>query len=399
MAPLVPEIISNEFNFIIALLVGIGFGFALEQAGFSATKKMVGLFYGYDFTVLKVFFTAGVTAMLGVVVLGHIGYLNLDMIYVNPTFLPSALVGGFIMGIGFIVGGFCPGTSVCAAAIGKLDGMAFIVGSILGIFAFMEFYPMLKGLYTAQAMGPILIFDQLGISRNAFALILTLIAIGAFYGITLIENKVNDRKTIYPKKLVTKYVAAGAIAMGLIAFVFTTPNSEERITQKIEAAKAAGKCEFRLIEADKLASEMSQNHYDFYLLDVRSPEEYKKSHIPLAINVPLDSIRHLEYKHYFTQKHRKVVFYANDFETPREACLITKFIGKSENYVLKQSEKEFNTLFHLESDNRYADADESKEIIRFRHNAARKLHNLEEALKHQSAPVKKKAAKVQGGCS
>ena len=58
MAPLVPDIIGNEFNLVVALFIGIAFGYILEQAGFSSTKKLVGLFYGYDFTVLRVFFTA-----------------------------------------------------------------------------------------------------------------------------------------------------------------------------------------------------------------------------------------------------------------------------------------------------------------------------------------------------
>jgi hypothetical protein len=136
MGPLVPDIIGNDLNFIIAIFIGIAFGYILEQAGFSTSKKLVGLFYGYDFTVLRVFFTAGVTAMLGVVAMGHFGLLDLSLIYVNPTFLWSAIVGGLIMGLGFVIGGFCPGTSVCAAAIGKIDAMIFIAGSFAGVFIF-----------------------------------------------------------------------------------------------------------------------------------------------------------------------------------------------------------------------------------------------------------------------
>ena len=89
MGPLVPHVISSEFNFVIAFLIGIGFGFLLEQAGFSSTRKLVGLFYGYDFTVLRVFFTAGITAMIGILLLAHFDQLDLSLIYVNPTFLWS----------------------------------------------------------------------------------------------------------------------------------------------------------------------------------------------------------------------------------------------------------------------------------------------------------------------
>ena len=103
MGPLVPSIISSEFDLIIAIILGFGFGFILEQSGFSSSKKLVGLFYGYNFVVLKVFFTAGITAMIGVLAFGHFGLLDISLIYVNPTFLKSAIVGGMVMGVGFII--------------------------------------------------------------------------------------------------------------------------------------------------------------------------------------------------------------------------------------------------------------------------------------------------------
>jgi hypothetical protein len=87
MGPLVPDIISNNLNFIVALVIGILFGAILEQAGFSTSKKLVGLFYGYDFTVLRVFFTAGLVAMIGVMGLAHFGLLDMSLVYINPTFL------------------------------------------------------------------------------------------------------------------------------------------------------------------------------------------------------------------------------------------------------------------------------------------------------------------------
>jgi hypothetical protein len=200
MGPLVPFIISNEFNLIIALIAGIGFGFVLEQAGFSSTKKLVGLFYGYDFTVLKVFFTAGVTAMIGVLLLAHWGLLDLSLIYINPTFLWSALLGGSIMGVGFIIGGFCPGTSICAASIGKLDGLAFVFGGGIGVLFFAELYPMVKSIFLSEAWGGVLINEMLGMSKIVFAFILTTIAIVAFYFTGLIENRVNGVPSSVDKK-------------------------------------------------------------------------------------------------------------------------------------------------------------------------------------------------------
>src|SRR5664279_2268788 len=191
MGPLVPEVIGNELNFIVALLVGIAFGFVLEQAGFSTSKKLVGLFYGYDFTVLRVFFTGGVTAMLGVIALEHFGLLDIKLIYVNPTFLWSAIVGGLIMGLGFVTGGYCPGTSVCAAAIGKIDAMIFIGGSLLGVLLFAEGYPLFEGLYKAGAWGNIRIFELAGASQGLFAFLLVFMAVTAFIVTTMIEKRNN----------------------------------------------------------------------------------------------------------------------------------------------------------------------------------------------------------------
>ena len=166
MGPLVPDIISNNLNLVAALLIGGLFGMILEQAGFSSTRKLVGLFYGYDFTVLRVFFTAGVTAMLGVITLDHFGLLDMSLVYINPTFLWSAIVGGLIMGLGFVLGGFCPGTAFCAAAIGKLDAMVFIGGAVLGWFFFAEAYPLFEGLYKAANWGSPQIFETLHISQG-----------------------------------------------------------------------------------------------------------------------------------------------------------------------------------------------------------------------------------------
>ncbi len=181
MGPLVPqEIIGADWNLFIAFVVGIGFGFVLEQAGFSSSRKLAGMFYGYDTVVLKVFFTAAITAMLGLLFFSLFGWIDLSLIYVNPTFLGSAIVGGIIMGAGFIIGGFCPGTSVCAAAIGKIDAMVFIGGIFVGIFAFAEGYPLVKDFYMSGSLGPIKLSDILGLSGGFFALLVIIAALVMF---------------------------------------------------------------------------------------------------------------------------------------------------------------------------------------------------------------------------
>jgi uncharacterized membrane protein YedE/YeeE len=95
--------------------------------------------------------------------------LDLDAICVNPTWLYPAIVGGVIMGIGFILGGYCPGTGECAAAIGKIDAMFFVGGGFLGVLAFGELYPMYEKFYESTSLGPIKVYDSLGMSQGLFA--------------------------------------------------------------------------------------------------------------------------------------------------------------------------------------------------------------------------------------
>lgn len=182
MGPLVVyEIISENVNLFLAFIIGIGFGFVLESNGFSSSRRLAGMFYGYDTTVLKVFFTAAIVGSVGLLFLGLFKWIDLSSIYINPTYLWSTLGGGVVMGAGFIMGGYCPGTSFCAASIGKLDALAFIGGMFIGILIFTEGYPLWEGFYNAKFMGSPVISEMLGTSRGFLTLLVILIALGMFW--------------------------------------------------------------------------------------------------------------------------------------------------------------------------------------------------------------------------
>ena len=398
MGPLVPDIISNEFNFIIAIIVGMGFGFALEQAGFGSTRKLVGLFYGYDFTVLKVFFTAGVTAMVGITSLNHLGLLDVDIIFINPTFLWAAIIGGVIMGGGFIIGGFCPGTSVVAAASGKIDGWAFVFGAGLGIFAFVEGYPLIKDLMVAENLGDLLVFEMTGISREAFALIMVFVATGAFVGVTMIENNVNNKTTQWLKKDITKYSMAVGLAVITVLITMITPTRGELMNQRIDAKLASGECQPKMMEGDKLAYELMHQYYQYNVIDVRSAEEFKAFHIPTAINIPLDKLHEAENLAIIVQNIKTNVFYGASYEQSQRACLVAKYHGKADNFALSNTADEFNSNFFLLSDDPI-EANVDQDVYIFRKDAAQKLKEIGEAVANLDRPVVKKVKRVQGGCS
>ena len=398
MGPLVPNIISNEFNLIVALIAGIGFGFTLEQAGFSSTKKLVGLFYGYDFTVLKVFFTAGITAMIGVLLFGQMGILDLSLIYINPTFLWSALVGGAIMGLGFIIGGFCPGTSVCAASIGKLDGLAFVFGSGFGVIAFAEGYPMFEKIYLAEAWGPVLINEKLGMSKIVFGFLLTAIAFIAFFLTRLIEKKVNNDQSKLPKKRILAYVSAVGFAFMVLIVIAIMPDRYSRLESRINQALAQSDLTSVEVPADKLATEIVNNYYRINIIDVRSPEAFKAYHLPFAINIPFDKMSDRQWKTILDQKHKTNYFYADDQQLAKKGYLKAEFLGKAENYILIESSSDFKNLF---SNLTPPDSNASKNELNtynFRQKAATDMKMLVEALKNSTEPVIVKTSKIKGGC-
>lgn len=181
MGPLYPqELLSGEFNLLIGFLIGIGFGFALEASGFTNTRKLAGVFYGYDVTVIKVFFTASLTALIGLFLLHYMGWIDITVTFFPKTFWIPTLIGGVIMGLGFIVGGFCPGTSLTAAATGKIDAIVFLVGTMIGIFGFIFSFNMWKNLRTAGNMGKVNIAEWLGIKEGLFIFLFVIIAIVTF---------------------------------------------------------------------------------------------------------------------------------------------------------------------------------------------------------------------------
>ncbi len=398
MGPLVPTIIGNEFNLMIALIAGIGFGFVLEQAGFSSTKKLVGLFYGYDFTVLKVFFTAGVTAMIGVLMLGHWGLLDLSLIYINPTFLWSALVGGAIMGLGFIIGGFCPGTSVCAAAIGKLDGLSFVFGTFLGVLFFSETFPVFEKIYTSEAWGPVLINETLGMSRIVFALLLTAVAILAFYYTSKIENRVNKVPTEVTSQMRKLYIAAVAFAFVLIISVTLIPDSQKRLHNKLNRELADQSITYPSVSIDKLAYEMGSNYYRMNLIDVRSAEAFKTYHLPFAINIPVEQLTDRKWSEILNQKNKVNYYIADDQHTAHEAFLLARHLGEAESYILLNTSDDFKKLFtNLTIPGPNADK-QTVNDYHFRKKTADDIAVLVDALKNSSGPVIVKTSKIKGGC-
>jgi hypothetical protein len=179
---------GDEISLILAFLIGIGFGFFLERAGFGSGRKLAAQFYLHDMTVFKVMFTAIVTAMLGLFYLSWIGWVDLSLVYLTPTYLAPQIVGGLLLGVGFVIGGYCPGTSIVALSTARLDAIFFLLGIVAGIFVFGEFFPLISGFFYSTDMGELTIPAVTGLPYGLIVFAVVLMALGGFWGAEKVER-------------------------------------------------------------------------------------------------------------------------------------------------------------------------------------------------------------------
>jgi hypothetical protein len=176
-------------SLFVAVAIGIGFGFFLERAGFGSARKLVSQFYLDDMAVFKVMFSAILTAMVGLALLGRFGLVDLDGIGLVSTALWPEAVGGLLLGAGFVIGGYCPGTSVAAIATGKLDGLSFALGLLGGTALFAVAFPALEGFYAMGERGALTLPEVFGLSKGLVVAAVLAVALAGFWAAGRIEAR------------------------------------------------------------------------------------------------------------------------------------------------------------------------------------------------------------------
>jgi hypothetical protein len=131
--------------------------------------------------------------MLGVTYLGWLGWLDLSLVYLVPTHLVPQIVGGLVLGVGFVVGGYCPGTSVASLATGRVDGMVYAVGIGAGTLGYAEVYPWIKDFVNSNAMGQVTLPEVLHLPWGLIVFAVVVIAVAGFSAATLIERRFGDK--------------------------------------------------------------------------------------------------------------------------------------------------------------------------------------------------------------
>ena len=310
--------LSSPAAFLASLLIGIAFGVSLEQAGFGSSRRLAGIFYFRDMAVLKVMFTAVIVAMIGLGYAKGLGWVTPANVYFLPTRYAAQIVGGLIFGAGFVMSGWCPGTSAVGLASGKIDALVFLLGVVGGSMLYNELYPLLQPIFSGSS-GVVFAYDSLGVSEAGFAFFLTLVAAACFWGSEYLEKQ--RQGTGYEwgstfMKVFTVALAAGAF--GLFAVAGPPSSQAPGMSKSIQEARLLGGLNEGAdhMEAIELADRLVSRDLSIMLVDIRTPGEFAQFHLRTAVNIQVDYLP-MELAPYKNQG--LIVLYSNGMTHPAQA--------------------------------------------------------------------------------
>jgi hypothetical protein len=275
--PIITAAMPPAAEFVPVVLIGILFGVALEVAGFGNSKILASQFYFHDMRVFKVMFTAIITASTGAALFASLGLLNLDLLYVPDTFIVPLVVGGFILGMGFMLSAYCPGTSIVGAASGKLDGVVTFLGVTVGAVAFGMVQPYVEGFYMSTAKGVLTFPKLLGVSFPILSLVVAVVAFALFLGADRLEGvfavKFGMPQGIRMSGAARKTLGA-VMAMGVLAVIL-------QYSLPAGAASASGR--MASITPIELGQMLVDDPRSLYVVDMREGNACKGAeNIPTA---------------------------------------------------------------------------------------------------------------------
>ena len=302
---------ANPWTYVLFAVIGFAFGFTLEMSGFGNSRKLAAQFYFTDLTVLKVMFTAIVVAMILTFGAVGLGLLDFSQVWVNLTYLPSGILGGLIMGVGFIVGGFCPTTSLASASTGKIDGMFFVVGGFVGAFLFGETERYFTDWYNnAGYYGRLTLMDVFHLPSGVIVLLVILMALFMFWGAEQLE-RIFGKKDLTKEPKLRVYGAAALLVLALTVVFIGNPSTEQkyskaiiiRTSQELQADGQVKDVQVKYTADEALAqrlvqitpAELFKTRYDqkviLTMIDVRSEADYNLFHVRGAVNIPVVELK------------------------------------------------------------------------------------------------------------
>ena len=292
------------FNFshtaanVVAILIGFCFGFVLERAGFGNARNLAAQFYLYNMRVLKVMFTAIITAMVLVFLTSAVGLLDFELAYVPPTYLWPGVLGGLLLGVGFIVGGYCPGTSLVSMATLKTDGAIFAGGVVTGslLFGPIVTIPAVWNFWNNSGnLGRLTWADVLGIDAGWIVLAVLVMAFGAFAFAEICERFFSrpseQRPALTPKARLLRRGGVGlAIGMAVVSIVFGQPTIDRRVAWQNKELDAKLASRTVHIDPGELLDLMHNNQIQLVMFDVRDEADFNRFHLADARNIDLEAL-------------------------------------------------------------------------------------------------------------
>jgi len=328
------ELLGHWGSYVVYALVGIAFGFTLESAGFGNSKLLAAQFYFRDMRVFKVMFTAIIVAMTLVFLSSGLGLLDYNLIWVPTTYLWPGIVGGLIMGVGFIIGGFCPGTSLVGMATGKLDAIMFVFGVLFGIFLFGETVGSFAVFFESSYMGRFTLPELFDASYGTVVISTVVVALALFVVTEKVEAMVNNRSM---KKLPgwSKPAAVVLVALAGVSLALGQPGNEDRwqVIEDEAQAKLDAR-EVQIVPAE-LLTYMNDSKIKVIPLDVRSESDYNQFHLRSAVHVPLEQVYEKARELQFELANTLFVTISNDEVAATEAWKILKAESVQNVYVLE----------------------------------------------------------------
>ena len=324
------DALATTGAFISAFIIGLSFGWCLEQAGFGSSKRLTGIFYFRDMAVLKVMFSAVVTALLGISFAVKLGYVSLENIYMPETIWGAQIVGGLLFGIGFVIGGWCPGTAAVGLASGKIDALIFLLGSMIGSMIFNESFSALDSLYNMGSSGLRFVYDEFGMELGLFTLIFVCIAILSFWFSEFIEEKFSMERVAQK----TRGLWVFSVCLLIMACALNLSGKSKKIgSSKLFSNELLSEIEqaHDHIEPEELSELLVGGKEKIICVDLRSSEEYLKWHIPGARNF---SLHNLPMKLYRYKSYNRIVLYSNGMVHPAQTWIYLKAAGFNNVYFL-----------------------------------------------------------------
>ena len=137
---------------ISAILIGLLFGFVLQKAGAANPQKIIEMLRLKDFHLMKAILSGIGLSSLLLFILMALGIMDNSNLSVKTAYI-GVIIGGAIMGAGWAITGFCPGTGIAAAGAGRKDALSFILGGLVGAFIFTLAYGSLKSTFMFDKIG------------------------------------------------------------------------------------------------------------------------------------------------------------------------------------------------------------------------------------------------------